>query len=107
MNTINAFTPSHPVNFKAQIPLSKYKGPILNLTADDKQLIKKYQNEISKLELEIVSMKNYSKKGFILKSKMNTWEDKIQKLEAYIKEFQNLIRQIKIDRLNIQKLALK
>lgn len=83
-------------------PLMAYKGEILKLTKSDKAKITKYKTQIASLECDLYDL---NKK---INPKMQTkefdyWANKMMYVEYKIEELRNFIREIKINRFNIQK----
>lgn len=85
------------------MPLSEYKGPILKLTKADKAKITKLQKELAISDIELAKLNDLYIKNLRVPKQRYYLESLIQKLEAKIEEIQNLIKEIKINRLNIQK----
>lgn len=89
-------------NFKAKVPLSEYKGVILKLTKKDNEKIAKLIEQRTLLEFELSFInKMLEKKKTIIGS--STMFNRKIKLEAFINDITNQIKEIKINRLNKQK----
>lgn len=89
-------------NFKAKVPLSEYKGVILKLTKKDKEKIAKLIEERTLLEFELSFIdKMLDKKKTIIGC--SSLANRKFKLEAFIDDITNQIKEIKINRLNKQK----
>lgn len=91
--------------FQGFIPLSEYKGPILKLTKKDKELIANYLHEKSLIELEIMQLKSIYSNYKIQNIDSSWYEDKVLQLVLKRDEIDNLINEVKVNRLNKQKLA--
>ena len=91
------------VQFRGMVPVKDYKGPVLKLTEDDIEKINKLQNSISQLEFEIYGINKLFEYKKLTPNELNFYYNKLDILEFQIKLLKDSIRQIKIDRLNIQK----
>lgn len=99
MNTINNFS---FVNFGASIPLSKYKGPVLKLTAKDKKQILLLEKQITDKEADAYKLTNIlSKKMY--QNERDYYSYKLSVVEFDIEVLREAIRSIKINRFNKQK----
>ena len=88
-------------NFQARVPLSEYKGVILQLTTEEKNKIAELISEKSALLLQLTSVeKKLDKQKTIIGSA--GLSNIYMKIDARIKEIDEKIRQIKIDRKNQQ-----
>ena len=102
MNINQISNPNFFANTKF-IPLSKYKGPILQLTESDKRDIKNLQEQKCQLEIELYNLQKRIKCRHLSINMIN----RLGFLESCIKLLQKQIRQIKIDRLKQQKETIK
>lgn len=93
-------------NFKAKVPLSEYKGPVLKLTKPDLKKIEKLKNIRYEYEMELISIDNLLAKKKISNAQFQFLMNKKSKIEALISEIVSKIKEIKINRLNIQKSKL-
>lgn len=91
------------VQFRGMVPIKDYNGPVLKLTEDDIEKINKLQNSISQLEFEIYGINKLFENKKLTSGELNFYYNKLAILEYQIKSLKDSIRQIKIDRLNIQK----
>lgn len=93
-------------NFNAKIPLSQYKGPILQLTEEDKKLIAAYEKEIQDLTSRMYKLETLSK---VRKQNYNLHTTKLvlNDMQQSINYYLNKIREIKINRFNQQKNNIK
>ncbi len=91
------------IQFKGLVPIKKYKGPLLKLTAQEKDRIACLQEHINQMEFELYHLsKRYEGKHLRTEIFDNFMEKKF-KLMVRIKQLKDVIRNIKINRLNIQK----
>ena len=89
---------------KNLVPKSQYKGPILKLTAKDKEKIEKLLNTRFNYEQELESIRRYLENNTkTISTGWNRLANRGYMLESYINDIDKEIRQIKIDRLNQQK----
>ena len=98
-------TPIAAQNFRGLIPLSEYKGPILKLTNKEKELIAHYTQEKSLIELEIMKLRSVYDNYKIHNVDSDWYEDKMGSLVLQRDHLPDLIREIKVNRLNKQKLS--
>ena len=102
---INKINYSESLTFKHTgklIPIDKYKGPILKLTELDKEKITQYQDSITSLELNISKFQDFLRKRHNANN-ASYYYDKISRCEYEIDRLKKLIRDIKINRIKIQK----
>ena len=92
-------------NFRGLIPLSEYKGPILKLTKKEKELIAHYAHEKSLIELEIMRLRSVYDNYKIHNVDSDWYEDKMGSLVLQRGHLADLINEIKVNRLNKQKLS--
>ena len=99
-------TPVTNQNFKALVPKSEYKGVILKLTPKDKEKIAKLVSQKGELELELHAIEHLlnKKKTIIESSGLMYRRDKIM---GEISVLENMIKNIKINRLEKQKAKIK
>ena len=90
-------------NFQAKVPLSEYKGPVLKLTKPDLKKIDKLKNTRFQYEMELIDIDKLLANKKISVAQYNFLMNKKAKIEAYIEDIILAIREIKINRLNIQK----
>lgn len=85
-------------------PLNNYDGKLLKLTKSDKTKIAAYEASIAQLECDIYalnkSLDSPSKMGF---RAWNALTDKIDYLQFKVDQLRTMIRDIKVNRFNIQK----
>ncbi len=93
-------------NFQAKVPLSEYKGPVLKLTKPDIKKIDKLKNTRFQYEMELIDIDKLLANKKISVAQYNFLMNKKAKIEAYIEDIILAIREIKINRLNIQKSKL-
>ena len=98
-------TPIAAQNFRGLIPLSEYKGPILKLTKKEKELIAHYTHEKSLIELEIMRLRSVNDNYKIHNVDSDWYEDKMGSLVLQRDRLADLINEIKVNRLNKQKLS--
>ena len=95
---------NYNTNFKANlIPKSEYKGIILKLTKADKEKIHALQTKKAEIELDLSCIQKHINKIKITTPESIRLQDKYFTLEERIHEIENMIKKIKIDRLNKQK----
>ena len=94
-------------NFQAKVPLSEYKGPVLKLTKPDIKKIDKLKNTRFQYEMELIDIDKLLANKKISVAQYNFLMNKKAKIEAYIEDIILAIREIKINRLNIQKSKFK
>lgn len=104
LNTLSNITQN--LNGKKLTPLKDYKGVVLKLTNKDKKQIEKYNDEIAKLECDIYNICRYYDKHKTLQNG-EYYMDKLGMIQAAINKFHALIKQVKQNRLDIQKSNLK
>ena len=95
--------PMSYTNFQAKVPLSEYKGPVLKLTKPDLKKIDKLKNTRFQYEMELIDIDKLLANKKISVAQYNFLMNKKAKIEAYIEDIILAIREIKINRLNIQK----
>ena len=88
-------------------PLSEYSGPILKLTASEKSQISKMESKIAEYELEIEKLARLNRGITRVSSEKAYYNNKMYYLTGWIDDLRNAIREIKINRLNIQKSQMK
>ena len=98
-------TPMASQNFRGLIPLSEYKGPILKLTKKEKELIAHYTQKKSLIELEIMKLRSVYDNYKIHNIDSDWYEDKMGSLILQRDYLADLINEIKVNRLNKQKLS--
>ena len=98
-------TPIAAQNFRGLIPLSEYKGPIWKLTNQEKELIAHYTQEKSLIELEIMKLRSVYDNYKIHNVDSDWYEDKMGSLVLQRDRLADLINEIKVNRLNKQKLS--
>ena len=92
-------------NFKAKIPLSEYRGVILKLTPKDKKKIAELGSKKADLELELHSIERLlEKKKTIIESSSLFYRR--EKILGEISTLEQMIKDIKISRLEKQKAKL-
>ena len=84
-------------------PLSEYKGPILKLTDSEKSQISSMERKISEYELELEKLSRLNKGITRVSSEKAYYNSKMEYLIGWIEDLRKSIREIKINRLNIQK----
>ena len=94
-----------PPVFQGFIPLSEYKGPILKLTKKDKELIAHYVHEKSLIELEIMQLRSVYDSYKIHNIDSDWYSDKVGELIFRKDNLDKLINEVKVNRINKQKLA--
>ncbi len=99
---------SNYVVTKGLKPISEYKGPILKLTAKEKSEIAIIESKISELEVELIkldkSWKNIKKPS---DNQQDYYSDKFYSINTWIESLRKSIKEIKMQRLEKQKAALK
>lgn len=93
------------IQFHGLIPLQKHKGPLLQLTNDEKQKIASLQENITRMEFEMYQLNKIYDKQFIRTETFQYYANKIDRLQIKINELKDTIREIKINRFNQQKTA--
>ncbi len=101
MNTISSIS----FGSRKLIPLSSYKGTILQLTEADKKQISGYQSQIASLELEKYKLEKLMKEQKL--SAYDYFYNKLWHLDTMIEELLEQVKQVKLNRLELQKLAKK
>ena len=104
LNTLSNITQN--LNGKKLTPLKDYKGVVLKLTIKDKKQIEKYNAEIAKLECDLYKFCRYEDQAKSQPENIYFWNKK-DMIESAIDKLRALIKQIKQNRLNIQKSNLK
>ena len=92
---------------KKLIPRSQYKGPILKLTKPDLKKIDKLNASRFEYEMDLIDIDKLLANKKISHAQFEFLMNKKMKIEAYIEEIISTIKEIKINRLNIQKLKQK
>ncbi len=92
-------------NNKNLSPLSEYSGTVLKLTKKDKAEIAKLESSIAQLECDIYDINKQIGKPKVYTGREYYFLAKLDRIEVYIKDFKEAIKQIKINRLNKQKIA--
>ena len=88
-------------NFKAKVPLSEYKGIILKLTEEDKARITDLMSEKSELLIQLTAVEKKLDKQKTIMGSAGLYNI-YGKIEARIREIEDIIKQIKVDRKNQQ-----
>ena len=88
-------------NFKAKVPLSEYKGIILKLTEEDKTKIAELMSEKSNLLIQLTAVEKKLDKNKTIEGSAGLFQI-FNKIEYRIREIEDAIKQIKIDRKNKQ-----
>ena len=83
-------------------PLKEHSGVTLKLTKKEKTQIEKYEASISELECELYKLYQNLKPAMSPKER-EFWSDKIGYYEHRVNELKALIKEIKVNRYNIQK----
>ncbi len=91
------------VQFRGMVPVTDYKGPVLKLTENDIEKINKLQNSISQLEFEIYGINKLLEYKRLTPNELNYYYNKLDILDYQIRSLKESIKQIKVNRLNIQK----
>ena len=86
------------------VPLSEYKGTILELTENDKEAIKELQTKIGQCEVRLY---RFIEKCSNSVTNINYYNDTIIMIEDEIETLREEIRNIKKNRLFIQNLSKK
>ena len=94
---------SNQIAFNGMIPLKKYKGPILKLTNEETAKIAVLQENINNAAMEIYNLNRMFGGKHLTVSQRDYYLNKLYSLEACINELKQMIREIKINRLNKQK----
>ena len=95
-------------SFKSRklVPLKEYKGTILKLTPKDKEKISKLLEQRTYLEFELISIsKLLEKKKTIIES--SGLFNRLMKIEAEIRQIEDMIKDIKINRQKKQELRVR
>ncbi len=90
--------------FLGLVPLKRYKGLRLQLTEEDNERIKILQDEISQAEISLYKLRQKYDGKYLRTEQMNAIFGIEDKLTMQITALQEMIRDIKIKRFNIQKL---
>ena len=94
---------SQSVSFQGYIPLKQYKGPVLKLTKDEEAKISALQENINNYEIELYRLTKLYDGKKLSTNQANYYLNKVETINAHINELKQLIREIKINRLNMQK----
>lgn len=92
-----------PLSFTGLVPLKKYNGPLLQLTKSEKTKIAALQDNISRLEIDLYRINKFYAGKHLTTQQNNNYFNKINTINVKIDELKRLIREIKTNRLNIQK----
>ena len=98
----------NPINIEGRNlrPLNEYKGEILKLTKSDRAKITNYETQIAALECDLYDLNKRIKPKMQMKD-WDYWVNKIIVCEYRIKVLKDLVREIKVNRFNIQNLKQK
>ena len=92
-----------PISFKADnrrlVPLSDYKGPILKLSAKDKERINILQKQITEKELDLYKLNLCKKQSSNNKNLYYYYCSKILDIHTEISYLLKKIKEIKVSRL--------
>lgn len=91
------------VSFGKLIPINKYSGPVLKLTKDDTEKINALQENITRLEVDLYKFKRYFEYKRVIPQNWEYYSEKIDIIYNQIDRLREAIKEIKINRLNIQK----
>lgn len=97
----NSFKAKIVVPPRKFVPLTEYKGPILKLTKSDINKIAELTETLTKLEIEYYDLNKYIRFAKVITRGL---QDKMYFLENCIESLKLQIRDVKISRLNQQKL---
>ena len=87
---------------KSLVPLSKHKGPTLELTKEEDELVKKMENKVALYQLELMDLLQIqSNKKTALKQ--DAYNNIVGNIEYEIKKLNKKIKEIKVNRYRIQK----
>ena len=101
---MNIHVNNFQINTKALVPASEYKGPVLKLTAKEKSKIARLTKTKAELLLESTKLEDRLRKNTKHITKDYQWlATRLFKLESLIQDIEKAIKEIKINRLNIQK----
>lgn len=84
-------------------PLSEYNGPILKLTQKEKEKINSFESQIADYEIELEKLKIMSSRIKCICSEKSYYNDKMWYITHLIEDLRQAIKDIKINRLSIQK----
>ena len=99
-------TPTQNQNFTALVPKAEYSGVVLKLTPKDKQKIANFMNKKTDLVLELHAIEGLlNKKKTIIES--SGLMHRREKLLEQITTLDNLIKEVKVNRLEKQKARTK
>lgn len=92
-----------PLSFTGLVPLKKYNGPLLQLTKSEKTKIAALQDNISRLEIDLYRINKFYEGKHLTTQQSSSYLNKINTISVKIDDLKQLIRDIKTNRLNIQK----
>lgn len=93
----------NPINFTGLIPLKDYKGPILKLTKSEMAKIADLQENINQLELDLYNIDSKYSEKKLLTQQLHYYSNKKLTIIGQINELKEIIKHIKLNRLNKQK----
>lgn len=91
------------IPFKGIVPLKNYKGPLLKLSDDDKRRIEQLQETVGLLEHELYRLQRYYSVHKMTSPEKDRYFNRCMVIESEIEDLLNEIKNIKINRLNMQK----
>lgn len=91
------------LQFQGLVPYNQYKGPLLKLTKSEKDKISKLQENINQAEFELYHLQRKYEGKFLKTEDFDYYAGQVDKLMYRIEELKELIRNIKINRLTMQK----
>lgn len=97
VNNINS------IHFNGLVPLKNYKGPTLKLTDRERLEINTLKEYINQLEIELYKLQKFYQGKKFQTQKANYFIDKEFTIKCKIEDYQNRIRNIKINNINAQK----
>ena len=91
------------VQFSGLVPLKDYKGAILKLTEGDVIRIRQLQSSISQLKCELYKLETYANRQKMNSAERDRYSDRALSLDFEIRKLESEIKNIKMNRLNMQK----
>ncbi len=91
--------------FGALVPIKKYTGNLLHLTNEDKQQISKLQSSIAQLEAELYQLTKHFAHRKLSDSESSFFYNRCFEIQFNINSLLRSIKEIKVNRLNMQNLC--
>ena len=91
------------VSFGRLVPINEYSGPILKLTKEEIARVSALQENIAQLEIELYGLNKHFSQKRLLTPEWSYFAGKVDNITTKIDILKDMIKEIKMKRLNSQK----